>query len=151
MEARKLQASKMLSEKDIGEDAQIEMRLNTVKRLVLFIPPPIKLTRCFSISARVATQKQFIIDALDAWIPASGAEIVSVNEGTLGILGFVPLEIFRRRVFNNALQSHYFLDGNECSMEGRGWQKVSCVKRSLLCGEDLYYVSYLYRNTDPTK
>ena len=125
MEARKLQASKMLSEKDIGEDAQIEMRLNTVKRLVSFIPPPIKLTRCFSISARVATQKQFIIDALDAWIPATGAEIVSVNEGTLGILGFVSLEIFRCRGFNNALQSHYLPYGNECSMEGRGWQKVS--------------------------
>jgi len=69
-EARKLQASRT-SEKDIGEVTQNEMRLNTVE------------------SARVATQKQLIIDALDVWIPATSTELIGVNEGTLGILGLI--------------------------------------------------------------
>jgi peroxin-11B len=40
-------------------------------------------------SARAATQRQFLTDALDVWIPATGAELVGVNEGLLGILGYV--------------------------------------------------------------
>jgi len=29
------------------------------------------------------------MDLLDVWIPATGAQLLNINEGTLGILGFV--------------------------------------------------------------
>lgn len=70
-EAKKLRASRMLSEKDIGEEAQSDMRLSAIE------------------SARVATQQQFMTDALDVWIPATGTELVSINDGILGILGLI--------------------------------------------------------------
>jgi len=38
---------------------------------------------------RAATRQQFIIDVLDAWIPASALGLVNVNEGILGIFGFI--------------------------------------------------------------
>ena len=40
-------------------------------------------------SARAATRQQLIIDMCDVWIPATGAGILTVNEGALGILGCV--------------------------------------------------------------
>jgi len=43
----------------------------------------------YSTSARAATRQQLIIDMCDVWIPATGAGILTVNEGALGILGYV--------------------------------------------------------------
>jgi peroxin-11B len=40
-------------------------------------------------SARVNNRKQLVIDLLDVWIPATGAELLNINEGTLGVLGYV--------------------------------------------------------------
>jgi len=40
-------------------------------------------------SARAATRQQLIIDMCDVSIPATGAGIFTINEGTLGILGYV--------------------------------------------------------------
>ena len=47
----------------------------------------------FFFSARLATRKQFTIDILDVWIPAAGADLVRVSEGTLGLLGCVSNEL----------------------------------------------------------
>ena len=41
----------------------------------------------FCTSARDNNRKQLVIDLLDVWIPATGAELLNINEGTLGILG----------------------------------------------------------------
>jgi len=38
---------------------------------------------------RATTRHQFIIDALDVWFPASGLGFVNVNDGVLGIFGFI--------------------------------------------------------------
>ncbi len=43
----------------------------------------------FCSSARKNNRQQLIIDLLDVWIPATGAELLNVNEGTLGLLGYV--------------------------------------------------------------
>jgi peroxin-11B len=40
-----------------------------------------------------------MIDALDVWLPAAGAELVNVNEGVLGILGFVRFIYLARALF----------------------------------------------------
>ena len=45
------------------------------------------MTSCTS--ARDNNQRQLAIDLLDVWIPAAGAELLDINEGTLGILGYV--------------------------------------------------------------
>jgi peroxin-11B len=70
-EAKALRESKVWGEKDLAEEAARETRLNAVR------------------AARKNNRQQLIIDLLDVWIPATGAEILNVNEGTLGILGCV--------------------------------------------------------------
>lgn len=39
--------------------------------------------------ARDATRQQFIIDLLDVWIPATNLGFVNLNEGIVGIFGYV--------------------------------------------------------------
>lgn len=34
------------------------------------------------------TSQQLLVDWLDIWIPATGAGLVNLNEGILGILGY---------------------------------------------------------------
>ncbi len=41
--------------------------------------------------ARDATRQQFIIDLLDVWIPAANLGVVNLNDGILGIFGYVLL------------------------------------------------------------
>ena len=36
-----------------------------------------------------ATRYQFIIDVLDVWIPATNIGLVNLNDGVLGIFGYV--------------------------------------------------------------
>ncbi|KAF8078493.1 peroxisomal biogenesis factor 11 [Lyophyllum atratum] len=62
---------KSWGEKDVGEETQRETRLKAVK------------------DAQAAVRSQLLIDILDVWIPATGAGITNVNEGTLGIFGFI--------------------------------------------------------------
>jgi peroxin-11B len=38
-------------------------------------------------SARKKAHQQLVVDLLDVWIPASGAGLLNVNEGILGIVG----------------------------------------------------------------
>jgi len=38
---------------------------------------------------RAATRHQFIIDILDVWLPASNLGLVNLNDGVLGIFGFI--------------------------------------------------------------
>ena len=40
-------------------------------------------------SAQKAARRQFIVDILDVWIPATGAGLANVNDGALGLIGFV--------------------------------------------------------------
>ncbi|KAG5648095.1 hypothetical protein DXG03_007130 [Asterophora parasitica] len=70
-EAKKLQPGKSWGEKDVAEETQRETRLNVVK------------------AAQVAARRQFTIDILDVWLPATGAGITNLNEGTLGIFGLI--------------------------------------------------------------
>ncbi|KAF9456539.1 peroxisomal biogenesis factor 11 [Collybia nuda] len=70
-EVHKLQASKKWSEKDLGEETQREAKLSAVQ------------------TSKAVTRQQLIVDVLDIWIPATGADVVTVNEGTLGVFGFI--------------------------------------------------------------
>jgi len=70
-EAKQLRASKPWGEKDLADEATRETKLNAVE------------------AARKSTRQQFIIDLLDVWIPATGADILDINEGTLGICGLI--------------------------------------------------------------
>ncbi|KAG5718850.1 Peroxisomal membrane protein PMP27 [Termitomyces sp. T112] len=69
-ESSKLQGSSC-GEKDISEENQREVRLSAVK------------------AAQGAARRQFIVDILDVWIPATGAGIANVNDGALGIIGLI--------------------------------------------------------------
>lgn len=40
-------------------------------------------------AAREAVRYQFVIDLLDVWIPATGIGLVNLNDGVLGIFGWV--------------------------------------------------------------
>ncbi|KAG6820378.1 hypothetical protein H0H93_001349 [Arthromyces matolae] len=71
-ENKRLQsASSEYGEKDISTKSQDEAKLTSIK------------------AAQAATRQQFMIDALDLWIPATGAGVTEVGEGTLGIFGLV--------------------------------------------------------------
>ncbi|KAF5356340.1 hypothetical protein D9756_003874 [Leucocoprinus leucothites] len=70
-EEKALQESAPWGEKDLGEEAAREAKLNAVK------------------STRAATRQQFVIDMCDVWIPATGAGVLNINEGALGILGLI--------------------------------------------------------------
>lgn len=43
--------------------------------------------------SRAVTRQQLLLDWLDIWIPATGAGLVNVNEGALGILGYSPFHV----------------------------------------------------------
>jgi len=66
-----LQKTKVWGEKDLADEAARETRLGVVE------------------TARDNNRKQLVIDLLDVWIPATGAELLGINEGTLGILGLI--------------------------------------------------------------
>ncbi|KAJ4489393.1 peroxisomal biogenesis factor 11 [Lentinula edodes] len=71
-EGRRSKRSKALgSEKDVGQEAEQEMRLSTI------------------IASRDATRYQLVIDLLDLWIPATALGISSMNDGVLGIFGLI--------------------------------------------------------------
>ncbi|KJA29255.1 hypothetical protein HYPSUDRAFT_32656 [Hypholoma sublateritium FD-334 SS-4] len=70
-EAKSLQETQKWGEKDLAEEAARETRLSAVA------------------TARKNNRQQLVIDLLDVWIPATGAELLNVNEGTLGLLGLM--------------------------------------------------------------
>jgi len=70
-EAKRLEKTKVWGEKDLADEAARETRLGVVQ------------------TARNNNRKQLVIDLLDVWIPATGAELLNINEGTLGILGLI--------------------------------------------------------------
>jgi len=70
-EARKLRASESWAEKDLGDVAQREARQLALEKM------------------RSDTRYQFIIDILDIWIPASNLGLVNVNDGLVGLAGFI--------------------------------------------------------------
>jgi len=70
-EVKTLQKNKVWGEKDLAEEAARETRLNVIE------------------TARDNNRKQLVIDLLDVWIPATGAELLNMNEGTLGMLGLI--------------------------------------------------------------
>ncbi|KIM48082.1 hypothetical protein M413DRAFT_439792 [Hebeloma cylindrosporum] len=70
-EAKSLQESRVWGEKDLAEEAARETRLSAVD------------------SARKNNRQQLTMDLLDIWIPATGAQLLNINEGTLGILGLI--------------------------------------------------------------
>ncbi|KAH8988903.1 peroxisomal biogenesis factor 11 [Lactarius akahatsu] len=77
-EAREIRG---LNEKNVGGDNARESRLRALHNF------------------RTATRKQFIIDILDVWLPASSLGLVNINDGVLGIFGFISSFL--------ALRSHW--------------------------------------------
>jgi peroxin-11B len=67
-EAREIRG---LDEKNVGGDNARESRLRVLHAI------------------RAATRQQFIIDILDVWLPASTLGLVKINDGVLGIFGFI--------------------------------------------------------------
>ncbi|KAI0778034.1 peroxisomal biogenesis factor [Trametes elegans] len=53
-------------------------------------------------SAREAVRYQFIIDILDVWIPATTIGLVNLNDGVLGIFGFITSLMALRQQWLNA-------------------------------------------------
>lgn len=77
-------------EKDLGEAAAKETRLNTIQAYVHSGRHLVShLLINGVISARKSNQQQLLIDILDVWIPATGAGLLDINEGALGIFGCV--------------------------------------------------------------
>jgi len=70
-EAKKLRNSETWGEKDLSDEAQRE-----VKQLALA-------------NLRADTRYQFIIDLCDIWIPAFNLGLVNVNDGFVGLAGFI--------------------------------------------------------------
>jgi peroxin-11B len=60
-----------LDEKNIGEDNARKSRLRALQTM------------------QAATRHQFIIDILDVWLPAANLGLVNLNDGILGIFGFI--------------------------------------------------------------
>ena len=52
-----------------------------------------------------------IMDLLDIWIPATGAGLVDLNEGLLGVLGFAFSGPHHRLISNVSRQSHHVNHG----------------------------------------
>jgi peroxin-11B len=67
-EAREIRG---LDEKNLGLDNARDSRLRVLHAI------------------RVATRHQFIIDILDVWTPAASLGLVNINDGVLGIFGFI--------------------------------------------------------------
>jgi len=70
-EIKRLGASKTWGEEDLAGEAARETRMNALR------------------ASRAAAEQQLVVDWLDIWIPATGARLVDVNEGALGIFGFI--------------------------------------------------------------
>ena len=82
-----MEKTKVWGEKDLADEAARETRLGVIETLVglTYFFDSILMTS--STSSRDKNRKQLMIDLLDIWIPATGAELLNINEGTLGILG----------------------------------------------------------------
>lgn len=76
------------------------------------------------LSARLATGSQFTIDILDVWIPAAGADLVNVSEGTLGLLGWVFTRSILTHDLSLSLQPCLFNSRHPESVEGSKRQEV---------------------------
>ncbi|KAI0307775.1 peroxisomal biogenesis factor 11 [Multifurca ochricompacta] len=63
--------ARRLDEKNVGEENARESRLRGLHAM------------------RADTRRQFIIDIFDVWLPASNLGLVNVNDGVLGIFGFI--------------------------------------------------------------
>ncbi|TFY83777.1 hypothetical protein EWM64_g243 [Hericium alpestre] len=70
-----------LGEKDIGSQNALQAKLRALDEL------------------RASTRQQFVIDILDIWIPATTLSLVNVNDGVVGIFGFLSSVL--------ALRSHW--------------------------------------------
>ncbi|KZT30519.1 peroxisomal biogenesis factor 11 [Neolentinus lepideus HHB14362 ss-1] len=81
-EAKKLRSKS--SEKDIGTEADRELKQRTLEL------------------ARSGTRQQFIIDILDVWVPAANLGLVNLNDGILGIFGFITSVIALRQQWHVA-------------------------------------------------
>ncbi|KAN0100729.1 Peroxisomal biogenesis factor 11 [Tylopilus felleus] len=70
-QAKKLRASDSWGEKDLGDLAQREARQLALEKM------------------RSDTRCQFVIDFLDVCIPASNLDLINVNDGIVGLAGFI--------------------------------------------------------------
>lgn len=82
-----MEKTKVWGEKDLADEAARETRLGAIETLVglTYFFDSVLMTS--SPSSRDNNRKQLVIDLLDVWIPATGAGLLNINEGTLGILG----------------------------------------------------------------
>jgi len=76
-----LKELRFMGEKDIGGDNARQTKLHSISVI------------------RSATRRQLLIDFLDIWIPAANLEQVNLNDGFLGLFGFLSSIL--------ALQTHW--------------------------------------------
>lgn len=79
--------SEAWGEKDLNDEAQREVKQLALEKYVQLID--VSLMALTSYSLRADTRYQFIIDLLDIWIPASNLGLVNVNDGVVGLAGWV--------------------------------------------------------------
>jgi len=84
VEATSLRAKYKASEKGVGEQAELGAKAHALK------------------SARAATLTQFTSDILDVWLPTSNLGIVNLNDGVLGLIGFVTSLMALRKQWETA-------------------------------------------------
>jgi peroxin-11B len=84
-ESKALKGSQTWGDKDLAEEATRETKLSSNITYVTF--SSILPTFYTGFSARKSNQQQIVLDLLDIWIPATGAGLLHMNEGILGIVG----------------------------------------------------------------
>jgi hypothetical protein len=77
-----------MSEKDVGQQADCEVKSRALQSFVIFTLPIYAITYPTN-RTRNATRYQLIIDLFDVWIPDTNLGFVNMNDGTLGIFGSV--------------------------------------------------------------
>ena len=121
-EIKRLKASKTWGEEDLAGEAARETRMNALRAsdISLILND---LRSDVTPRSRAAAKQQLMIDWLDIWIPAAGARLVDVNEGTLGIIGCDMLKILAGPGLTG-LQFHHLTPWREDAMGCCRWQEI---------------------------
>lgn len=88
-EAKQLQGSTW-SEKGAQVDRDVKLQANMAYVYYLL---SVMVTDIYCGSVRADTRYQFIIDLLDIWIPATNLGLVNLNDGVVGIFGYVHIPV----------------------------------------------------------
>ncbi|KAF7307026.1 Peroxisomal biogenesis factor [Mycena indigotica] len=85
-EAKLLRIRAGEGDKDVGLEADRQARL---KLIATYVSQEYRSTIVDFASNRSAIRHQFIIDALDVWIPATALGLSNLNDGVVGIFGVI--------------------------------------------------------------